>query len=519
MQTVRPLRREWLFAETVQVRIGTHSICWARSVGAYYAEGQLTINLVARTLAGKKVLACSTLPVNGEGLGAALGQWLESNLTPRQRRQTPVWIGLGAEQVFFLTRRIDTEQQELTPEAILSGTNATAIESSTVVTDGLPLKVGGSAAYSVAACQRQVAEGIRHGLQQAGIGNSRLAPAPSILLCVKGQCKAPKGWKVHIRLLLNENDGLAILVADGRPLLWRRFVMGSQEQPGIVFAIRHLQIHADQHLGIKELAGVLVLGPATETVLEALREDTGMAVVAQPGEPSSMAAYASAMATAARQRNVDSMDLFRSLRQATTLAQVFPRKLAVGMAVGIALMAVFLWQTVSGLDSDYQHLKRQNAAQSWAANRKTPEIEQERKLLTDETKAVQRFLATRVIWSDYLRDLPTRLPENSCLTGVIGTYELESLSNKQQKRASRSLTLRGMTRFSDRNMAPKEIDAFLDSLREVSLLKRDFPLVNLAEIKWKKEGNGDIAMFTVLAMPKEKQAAPREGGGSEGDHK
>ena len=73
-----------------------------------------------------------------------------------------------------------------------------------------------------------------------------------------------------------------------------------------------------------------------------------------------------------------------------------------------------------------------------------------------------------------------------------------------------------MAQFAGRGSAPKEIDAFLESLREMALLKKDFPLVNLAEIKWRKDGNRDIALFTVLAMPPEKsKSAPAKEGSPE----
>jgi hypothetical protein len=37
----------------------------------------------------------------------------------------------------------------------------------------------------------------------------------------------------------------------------------------------------------------------------------------------------------------------------------------------------------------------------------------------------------------------------------------------------------------------------------MELLQHDFPLVRLAEIKWRKEGTSEIAMFTILARPKQ----------------
>ena len=126
-------------------------------------------------------------------------------------------------------------------------------------------------------------------------------------------------------------------------------------------------------------------------------------------------------------------------------------------------------------------------------------------MLSAEVGAVQKFVGSRTIWSDYLRDLPTRLPGNACLSDVWATNELKETGKKVQRKISKTLTLRGMARFTDRGSAPREIDTFLDSLRNVELLRRDFPLVELAEIKWRRDGTTEVALFTIIASPKDKK--------------
>ena len=113
-----------------------------------------------------------------------------------------------------------------------------------------------------------------------------------------------------------------------------------------------------------------------------------------------------------------------------------------------------------------------------------------------EVQAVSKFISTHIIWSDYLNDLPTRLPENACLSNIWAVSEMKETNKKKQgRKAKKSLTMRGVTKFADGVAAPEEIEAFLESLRNVDLLRRDFPQVKLAEIKWRREGNSEIAMF------------------------
>ncbi|NQT13394.1 MAG: hypothetical protein HQ582_11630 [Planctomycetes bacterium] len=54
---------------------------------------------------------------------------------------------------------------------------------------------------------------------------------------------------------------------------------------------------------------------------------------------------------------------------------------------------------------------------------------------------------------------------------------------------------------------PREIDDLLDTLRAHPMLKRDFPIVELAELKQVQKRSADIprARFTVVCLPKKKK--------------
>ncbi len=477
-----------------------------RAVGVYFAEGRLTITATALPPFGGRGVAATSVPVEDAGPGKTLAAWLESHLTPRQRRRVPVCIGLGAEQTFFTSRTVEAiPEQAPSSEALLSMVGASWINAADAVADGLPLKLGGASAYSIAACRRDLAEEFLQQLKQCGVNNSRVVPAPWAALTLGGCKGRPRSWKVFVQVVLGKLGGLAVLVAHGQPVLWRRFVSPGQDFADLISAVRHLQVHTKQHLAVREIAGIAVVGPMSEAQAEQLTLEIGLTVVARDNRQFDEAEYSRILAVCARKDGHDSLDLLRSLRPPPTLRQMFPQKLAIITAAAIGGMGLFLQNTLWSLQADYRSLKRQNASYRWASQLPTAKIEGERKYLKAEVSAVQDFLGARVIWSNYLRDLPTRLPRNACLTNISGAYEMQDTSKRRRRRrADRSLTLRGMAQFADRGSAPREIDAFLESLREVDLLKKDFPLVNLAEIKWRKEGARDVALFMVLAMPPER---------------
>jgi hypothetical protein len=98
--------------------------------------------------------------------------------------------------------------------------------------------------------------------------------------------------------------------------------------------------------------------------------------------------------------------------------------------------------------------------------------------------------------------LPTRLPPNVSLANIWAICEYEESGKKEGgRKMKKSLSLRGITLFDKGRAAPEEIETFLESLKKVELLRKDFSKVQLAEIKWRKQGVAETAIFTIMALP------------------
>jgi hypothetical protein len=489
------------------------NLSWARTLGVYLAEGHLTLTETAATLLGRKVLRTACVPIDEGGPGKTLGQWLLANLKPRQRRRTAVCIGLAPEQTFFATRTFEDSSQEApTAAALLAASGNGSLDETSAAADSVRSKLRRTTIYSIAACRRGLAEELSRVLKESGIENGRLEPAPcSVLEVADRSAKPPHAWKVLVRALVGENGGIAMLVVNGKPMLWRRFALAAgQEAVNIASAVRHVEVHAMANLGVRDVAGLFIQGKLEDPLIERLRQELSIEVAAAKGAGPDEATYSLAMALSACKKDQDRIDLFRSIRPPPTLGQVFPRRMAAGMVVAAAAMAAILWYNLSDLQEEHRGLNTQNASFKWAQGMRTEAISAERKNLSAEVDAVQKFLGTRVIWSNYLRDLPTRLPSNACLQSFVGQYELKNSAKKATQKPNQSLTICGMARFTDRGSAPKEIDAFLESLRGAEALKRTFPIVHLAEIKWRKDAAADIALFTIIAMPADKSGGKEE---------
>jgi len=487
-------------------------LCWGRSVGVYLSSNRITISEVGSTLTGKKVLKQDTVKYDTKGPGCYLKDILEKHLSQRQRKSVPVSIGLGPEQTFFITCLCNFEQNEKPSlKDLLEASRAgSALEPDQIVADYYKiskLKLMGNQLWTLAACRYQLATELFTSVQNAEVQNVRLQPSPLSLLLTQKKHRSKKKWKVAISVFLHIAGGLAVLEIDGKPLIWREFVFSPEERSQkIKSAIRTIQAHSATSLNNPVIEGIILQGKDASGLVETLIDDLGMDVTAIDEEGYTDTQCSHSLALLAKKNNEQAnLDLFRTLRDKPGIMDMFPWKRAISVALAVACMGFMMWQKLTGLTNQYNSLRRQNAEYKWSKGKRTGEISNERKQLLTEVEAVSKFLSSRVIWSDYLRDLPTRLPMNACLTNIWGVSEMKEMNKKKQgRKEKRSLTLRGITKFAEGIAAPQEIEVFLDSLRNVKLLRRDFPQVQLAEIKWRREGTSDIAMFTVVALPKKK---------------
>lgn len=503
---------------------GNHvKLCLSRAIGVYIGQNRVTLMDMGTTIRGPAILAQVSEAIGDAGPAAALKKLLTDRLTPRELHRIPICLGLSPQQTFFMTCAGNFGPQDKPSlDKLFAACGASAeLKTETMVADFVRLskvKMAAGQAWSVGACRKSLAEELFSAVQEAGVKEVRLQPAALCLLrTVRRQDRKRKGWNVVIHVFLNDLVGLAVLVVGDQTVLWREFALPKEHRlQGINSAVRAVRCYTWSFLGRSDVDGVVMHGPEAGTFAEGFNDDIEIPVVVAEGDEPSDVRFSRGLARAARSEELSPFDLFRSLRSAPTILSMFPWKRA-GCVAGAAVVMMFLmWNKAATMNREYEQLRRQNAERKWAKGKRTAEIRNERKLLASEVSAVGKFVSTRVVWSNYLRDLPTRVPSNACLSSLGGFSEFQEMNKKEtSRRIKKSLTLRGMTRFAKGQAAPEEIDLFLESLRNVDLLKKDFPQVQLGEIRWRREGSSEIAMFTVVALPGKKKGSAGEGEGEE----
>ncbi|MFA5293670.1 MAG: hypothetical protein WC496_11655 [Phycisphaerae bacterium] len=500
-------------------------LCWGRAIGVYFHGDRVSITDVGNTIKGLATLNQQSFEIGDEDPVQSLSNILQEYIKNRGGKNTPVCLGLKPEQAFFITSAAECEQQEQLRDKLLDYAGfRTAEERNEVVADYFKInKVKSSAGqlWSVGVCQKENSKGLYNAIGQAGFKHFSLKPTPWAMAAFSAKLpKKSKSWKVLIHIFLNETGGLAVLVVEKNIMCWKIFAF-SQSEPmdKIESAIRSILIQSTVTLFRPMVDGIVLEGPKAGKFGQEVYDRFGIETAAVEGPEFADFQFSHSLAMSARHREVTQFDIFRELRPKPTLKQMFPWKLAAMVVFAACCMAFMMWQRTSRLTESYINFKKQNAAYKWAQKKTTRELASEKLSLLTETQAVEKFLSTRIIWSDYLRDLPTRLPPNVSISNIWAVCEYADSSKKVagRKKINRSMSLRGMTLFDKGRASPEDIEAFMESLKKVDLLQRDFPNVQLADIKWRRQGDSDVATFTVMASPdKSAKGKKQEKGGSEG---
>ncbi len=151
-------------------------------------------------------------------------------------------------------------------------------------------------------------------------------------------------------------------------------------------------------------------------------------------------------------------------------------------------------------------------------------MEKEKKGLADKVEAVQKFLSTRVLWSAYTQDLSTRLPPGTVIEALDGASELEGSGKKGGGPGKKAFTLRVVSPSKQDGSIPRELDAFLKSLRNHPLWMRDFTSIDVTDIKRAQVHGSKLpsVSFTIVCSPKNATGSsgpPPSGAGGAEDKK
>jgi Tfp pilus assembly protein PilN len=493
-----------------------------KAIGLHVGEREVTLCEVASTLFGPVQTSCRAESYEAEQLADALRRILEPSLARRKRRPLPVGVGMPAQRVFFSTRPIRATQGDPSPQALIHEVLQSPNHSiDDMVVEVIKAQPNNRKLASIVSCRRKYLGTLLEALGATGVRPFRAEPAPCALLRAAVQQQAsPRKCKIVLRVLLGRDQGLVVVTAGSLVVLWRYFNLTADEEfRAVCSTVRSVQAQIVP-CGIDAPVDAVIIHGRTDLrgkfEAENFQSEIGTRLLWCPGPEldDRGVAYGLALGCLGQEAN-ESFDLSRSVKSRPTLAAIFPW-MEVAVQVGLlAVAAVFLVIRSHATQAAYAEARAEASQRSELAGAEPAELEKEKRDLEQKVDSVRKFLATRIIWTAYTRDVAARLPASASLNSLYGLCELEYFGKQKEGvlKPKKSFVVRASAPIAKDGSTPKEIDRFLTALRGNPLLKRDFPEVELAEIKWFQPNvtAEPSALFMVVCLPGTKDSPAKAG--------
>ena len=490
-----------------------------KAIGVYVSDKEVVISKVVATCLGPVEVAQLRESYTPDQLGNVLNRVLAPLQSRWKRFPLNVAVGLSGQRVFYSTRPFKSTNAEASPEMLLHE----VLQSASISVDDMALDVVKSkpdkrAVASIVSCRRKYLSGLLTAFGTAGVNPFRAEPAPCALLRVAAlRNRVPRKAKTIVRMFLRADQGLAVLSVGNVPFVWRYFSLRPGGEANAFLSVTRTLQTLSKPCGNESPIDVILFHgrPELRELIESeqLQDGLGISTKWLEGPALDESAVAFGLALGCLNEGTESFDLARSLRPRRSLWELFPWGEVALQTALIICMGLFLANRSAHLDKTYSIVSKAIGEHVWLHSLDEQDLEKEKKDLQLKVEAVRKFLGSRIVWTSYARDIPTRMPKQVTINGIEGMCDLETSGKKKDggMKLKKSFILRLSAPMSTDGKMPKEIDDFMNSLREHPLLKKDFPTVELREVvRFQPFANSaPTASFTVICMPKVEKAAPK----------
>lgn len=503
----RNLRRPHLPGFTVKTLLARFTP--RKAIGLYIDEQELVLKLLASTPLGIVELASRRESYAPDELPEAVSRLLGPFASARKRYPYPVAVGVATRRVFYSTRPVRSENENTSAQALLRD----VLQSPNVCIDEMTVEVikgeiGKKKLASVASCRKDYLFELLQALQDCGVQPFRTEPAPLALLRVGSQHRRARRSKAIIRAFLGESESLILVAVGARCIFWKSCKLPEGgELAALSATIRSCQ-GLIRRCGMESAAEVVIVHGRTDLHARLTDEEfvqkAGIPVTCCSAPELDGEEIACGLALGCLQeQSAETIDLTQSLTPTPSLWRIVPWGEAALQVALVVCMGLFLLTRTHGEEKIIAPVRAELQRHAWVGRKAQVDLVKEKKELATRVDAVRKFVDSRIAWTQYIHDISVRLPETATLTAFQGTCELEK-TGKGKSKPKKSFLIRATAPISDDGSTPKEIDQFLADLRFNPLLQKDFPSIEVADIKTSHASKGGTAnaIFTVVCLPK-----------------
>lgn len=468
---------------------------WRRATGLYYSDGRLTVAHAATELVGRTSHSERTLEVSPEELSSAI-----ESLKEEGELKGHVICSLDSRTLFSMTRKL-AEEDILRGASEVLKEHVGSVEGG-VTTGILPIKVGAGMFHSLYAFRKAPVEAMLKGLGTTRTAQRRMLPLPVALLPMVRRKSAgrPKGWNTWVSILPGPGFGIALLCSGKLPVAMRLFPARQEEIAGsaVEAAVRGLQSFAGSELGVGSLDGVLVhLGEDAgwEPEADALQRITGWTVTLGERLFADDHTLARSLADYGLSSAPVELDLFSDLVDEHTLLGNLPVRSLVGVTAAMLLSSFLLFWQAFTIETEEGMVTGQAKALVARAGVKIKGLADVHKITKKEVRLAEAFVSNRLFWEDFLREIPTLVPDEMKLVRLDGRNRV-AWSDTSSAETRLSITTELPLLILDGT--PPEVTAFTEAVRQSEVFMDRLPRIRGSNMRFQSGARDSFARLILL---------------------
>jgi len=311
---------------------------------------------------------------------------------------------------------------------------------------------------------------------------------------------------VHLRYIVGPSEGLVVLSANDQPLAWQVIARESDKEwfQALLHAFHVLDLFAVRRLAVGAVAHFSVQG-AAESAREwdALATAVGRPIQRVPGPAYGPEMIAFGAALGALDPARDTLNLARRVQDPPRLLSLVPWAevtLLVLLCIG---MLTSLRYYASDASQQLATLRSRAAATTWAKNMSDNDLKREMQALEKEVTPLKTFVTRDLYFSRAFDSLSESMPPPTWLAHMTAADLIwEKSPNKAL--GQRYILINAGAPSQTEGTAPPEINEAVHSIADDEYLGRVLPNVKLTDVNWHREAGKSFALFSVLAVPKQK---------------
>ncbi|MEW4568899.1 hypothetical protein AB1L88_13625 [Tautonia sp. JC769] len=481
-----------------------------RSVGLHIGDREIALSRIAFTPLGPVEVDRQVEERTSGSPAPIIQRLLEPLRTSQGWRRAPIAVGMPGLGVFFSTRPVQLQRnaEDQSPQVLLHEILQSAnLNIDHMQVDALRWQPGRRPLASVAACRKKALGPILEALEDCEIRPYQIEPAPCALLrAAVERFRTPRRCPTVLRVFLGREHALAVMTADDLPLMWRYFpIEPGSEGKAILSTYRFISNSFRVYGADTPPAALLIHGrPDLESLtdpgiwsgvpIRVLRHDA-------PAYDSGEIAAGLAMGCLP---HLPTFNLARELRPPEPIFSLLPWGQMAVQASVLALATMLMIEHRRSLDREFIAVRAEQGQYPWLQSLDLPKLRQERDDLMQRTSSIERYLSTRILWTECNREIASLLPEGMVVTKMDGQATYEVVGGKGRRSApKRSLTLAIDAPIPAGGAVSPEVEVLIESLRESPLLQKTLPDVGMAGLRWGAGGQSRIptASFVIHCQP------------------